>query len=60
MKKLYQIKSILHTGRKGERCTPRTDGRYPLRINRIVELDVHTLAKGFPLILDYVKDEKKW
>ena len=57
MKKLYQIKSILHTGRKGERDTPRTDGRYPLRINRIVELDVRTLAKGFPLILDYVKDE---
>lgn len=57
MKKLYQIKSIVHTGRKGERGTPRTDGRYPLRIGRIVELDVDTLERDEQLIFDYVKDE---
>lgn len=57
MKKLYKIKSILHTGRKGEKGTPRTDGRYPLRIGRIVELDVNTLIKDTQLVLDYVKDE---
>ena len=57
MKKLYQIKSILHTGRKGEKGTPRTDGRYPLRIGRIVELDVNTLIQDTQLVLDYVKDE---
>ena len=58
MKKLYKIKSILHSGRKGERNTPREDGRYPLRIGRIVELDVNNLIEGISLVLDYVTDEK--
>ena len=60
----YRIKAILHSGRKGERNTPRTDGRYPLRINRIIKFDdesdslfVGCIMKGAPLILDYVKDE---
>lgn len=55
--KQYKITSIKHTGRKGQRNTPRTDGRYPLRIGRIVELDVNNLAEGYQLVLDYVKDE---
>jgi hypothetical protein len=53
----YRIKSILHSGRKGERNTPRTDGRYPLRINRIVEFDEEDIRIGFPFCLNYVKDE---
>ena len=57
----YRINSILHSGRKGERNTPRTDGRYPLRIGRIVELN-DDIKKGdiisnMPFILKYVKDE---
>lgn len=55
--KLYKIKSILHSGTKGKRGTSREDGRYPLRIGRIVELDVKDLREGMSLILDYVKDE---
>lgn len=55
--KQYKIKSILHSGRKGKRGTPREDGRYPLRIGRIVELDTKYLKEGIPLILDYIKDE---
>lgn len=57
MKKLYKITSIKHTGNKGKRNTPRTDGRYPLRIGRIVELDATTLMEGDQLVLDYVVDE---
>ena len=58
MKKQYRIKSIVHTGIKGDRGTPRTDGRYPLRIGRIVELDTDDLEIDNQLILDYIKDEK--
>lgn len=57
MKKLYKITSIVHSGNKGKRNTPRTDGRYPMRIGRIVELDTDYLVDGSPLVLDYVKDE---
>lgn len=53
----YRIKSISHSGRKGNRGTPRTDGRYPLRIGRTVNLDISKLISGVPLILNYVKDE---
>lgn len=55
--KLYKINSILHSGRKGKRGTPREDGRYPLRIGRIIELDISMLNEGTQLILSYVKDE---
>lgn len=55
--KQYKIKTILHSGTKGERGTPRIDGRYPLRIGRIVELDEKYLKEGIQLILNYVKDE---
>ena len=58
MTSYYKIKSILHSGRKGERYSPRTDGNYPSRINRIVEFDKHkSITKGIPFIFDYIKDE---
>lgn len=57
MTSYYRIKSILHSGRKGERYSPRTDGRYPSRINRIVEFDEKNIFKGFCFVFDYVKDE---
>lgn len=57
----YRIKEILHSGRKGERTTPRADGRYPMRIGRIVEFDDSInngcIMPGRPMILNYVKDE---
>lgn len=53
----YKIKSISHSGIKGTRGLPRTDGRYPLRIGRIVRIDISYLVEGTPLILEYVKDE---
>ena len=53
----YRIKSIKHSGRKGERGLSRTDGRYPQRVGRIVKININDLTIGVPLILDYVKDE---
>ena len=53
---LYKIKSIKHSGTCDERNTDRTDGRYPLRIGRIVNLDVDYIEIGLPLVLRYVKD----
>lgn len=53
----YKIKSILHGGRKGERGTPRTDGRYLMRIGRIVEFDVKNIVIGYPFVWEYIKDE---
>lgn len=55
---IYKIKSISHTGTKGTRGIERTDGRYPLRIGRTVNIDLKNLLEGTPLILSYVKDEK--
>ena len=54
---IYKIKSISHSGTKGNRGLPRTDGRRPLRIGRTVKIDISHLVEGTPLILDYVKDE---
>ena len=53
---LYKIKSIKHSGTCGERGTDRTDNRYPLRIGRVVELDINYIEIGYPLLLQYVKD----
>ena len=53
----YKIKSILHNGRKGKRYTNRTDGKYPNRINRIVEIDERDIVIGAPYFIQYVKDE---
>lgn len=53
----YKIKAIAHSGTKGTRGLPRTDGRYPLRIGRTVRIDISHLVEGTPLILEYVKDK---
>lgn len=53
----WQIEDIAHSGQKGVRGSSRTDGRYPQRINRVVELDLQDINIGFPLILNYVLDE---
>lgn len=52
----YKIKNILHSGSCGVRETKRTDGRYPLRIGRIVELDVNKIIRNVPMIISYVCD----
>lgn len=53
----YKIKQILHSGRKGERNTPRIDGRYQMRIDRIVEFDTKNIVIGYPFVLNYIQDE---
>lgn len=53
----WQIEDIVHSGRKGIRGEARTDGRYPQRINRVIELDLKDINLGYPLILNYVLDE---
>ena len=52
----YKIKEILHSGSCGVRGTKRTDGRYPLRIGRIVDLDVTKLTGNAPMVINYVCD----
>lgn len=53
---LYKIKSIKHSGTCGERDTDRTDGRYPLRIGRIIDLNIKDIQVGAPLVIKYVRD----
>ena len=57
----YRIKAILHSGKLGERNTHRTDGRNPLRINRIVDINDHPfngdIKLGERLLMKYIKDE---
>lgn len=57
MEKSYKIESVLHSGTKGKRGEKREDGRYPLRVGRIVLLDQEEVEIGKPLVLDYVTDE---
>ena len=52
----YKIKEILHSGSCGIRGTKRTDGRYPLRIGRTVDIDVTKLTEDAPMIIRYVSD----
>ena len=52
----YKITSIKHGGTYSERDTERQDGRYPLRIGRIVNLDVDYIEIGYPLVIRYVRD----
>lgn len=54
---IYKIINIAHSGTKGIRGLPRTDGRYPLRVGRTVKLDMDNIDVGIPLIMEYVKDE---
>lgn len=51
---LYKIVRIKHSGTCGERGTDRIDGRYPLRIDRVVKLG--RIEIGYPLIIQYVRD----
>lgn len=53
---LYKIKSIQHSGTFGKRYSERTDGRYPNRIDRIVDIDIKNIKIDYPLIINYVRD----
>lgn len=50
------IKSVRHSGTSGERNSLRTDGRYPMRVGRVVEIDPSTITAGRSLVFDYVRD----
>lgn len=50
----YKIINISHTGNSGKRDETRKDGRYPLRIGRIVDLDVQQIRVGKPMNLNYL------
>ena len=52
----YKIINISHTGNSGKRDETRKDGRYPLRIGRIVDLDIQKIRVGESLNLDYLLD----
>lgn len=52
---MYKLISIQHNGNKGERYSDRADGRYPLRVGRICELE--QVDMGLPLIIRWVKDK---
>lgn len=51
----YRIKSIKHSGRMGLRGTDRTDGRYPGRIGRVVDLKPTECKIGQPFVLNYLR-----
>jgi hypothetical protein len=52
---LYKIASIKHS--KGElKGLDRQDDRYPIRIGRIIDLDINDILIDFPLIIRYVRD----
>lgn len=53
---LYRITKITHTGTYGEKGTNRTDGRYPLRIGRVVEMVFPLIEVGIPMTINYVYD----
>lgn len=51
----YKIIRIQHTGSCGERGEDRTDGEYPTRIGRTVELDPEHISIDLPMLLMYIK-----
>lgn len=52
---LYKIESIKHS--KGElKGLYRQDDIYPIRIGRIINLDINDILIDFPLIIRYVRD----
>ena len=53
---LYKIKQILHTGTCGDFGTERTDGRYPKRIGRVVEIDSNKLQVDRSMVIRYVRE----
>lgn len=54
---LYKITNIKHSGRKGTRGENRTDGRYPLRVGRIIDVGWKTLNIGESWVIHYITDE---
>ena len=52
----YKITKITHSGTKGKRGQDRTDGRYPMRIGRTVDLDLDNVKLGKPMIINYLKN----
>lgn len=52
----YKITKITHSGTKGESGQDRTDGRYPMRIGRTVDLNLSDIKIGCPMILKYLKN----
>lgn len=52
---LYKIASIKHS-RGTLKGLDRQDDRYPIRIGRIIDLDINDILIGFPLIIRYVRD----
>ena len=61
MQNYYRIKSILHSGKLGERGTPRTDGYNASRVNRIIKFNdsvrYGSIQVGFPMTAQYIRDE---
>ena len=54
-KMLYKIESIKHS-RGTLKGLDRQDDRYPMRIGRIISLDIDDILIDFPLIIKYVRD----
>ena len=52
---LYKIESIKHS-RGTLKGLDRQDDRYPMRIGRIISLDINDILIDFPLIIKYVRD----
>ena len=52
---LYKIESIKHS-RGTLKGLDRQDDRYPMRIGRIISLDIDDILIDFPLIIKYVRD----
>ena len=52
---MYKLISIQHNGNKDEKYKDRTDGRYPLRVGRICELEQCDM--GLPLIIRWITDQ---
>ena len=55
IKMLYKIESIKHS-RGTLKGLDRQDDRYPMRIGRIISLDIDDILIDFPLIIKYVRD----
>lgn len=53
---LYRIKKIVHSGTYGEYGTERTDGRYPLRKGRTVNLNPDNILLYNPMLIAYVSE----
>ena len=54
-KMLYKIESIKHS-RGTLKGLDRQDDKYPMRIGRIISLDIDDILIDFPLIIKYVRD----